>query len=150
MNCETCRDWLLNADDWGAAPGEIASHVAQCASCQECRTDLADLERRWRGLPLPVAAETSKQAFLARLANPASPNLPTPAKRIRRWGPARWAVAALLFIGLGAGVLFVLPEREIAAHSDLLDQFDRLEPRHERGRPRPSSANAFSMKRTMP
>jgi hypothetical protein len=122
MNCDLCRDWLLQTDDPSAvetAPLAVAAHVRSCDACQDLMCDLVNLEQRWRALPLPVAAEPAKNAFLERLDNPPSPHAPG----MRRWRAlARFSLAAMLFVGLGAGVLFLWPASDVDAHPDLLDE----------------------------
>jgi hypothetical protein len=125
MTCDAVRDWLANADDpenGKTFPVEVVDHCRQCAACEAFRSRLNNLERRWRELPLPANAESSKAAFLLRLVNPPSP---TPERKpgIRRrrmlWGGA---IAAVLFLVGGVGILFFGPAKQAEAHPDVLEQ----------------------------
>jgi len=119
MTCETTRDWLLDPE--APAPAGAAEHLASCAGCRAYRQEVADLGRRWRELPLSPRAEVSKQAFLARLGNAVQPAKPVPPKPHRHL--FRWAVAAMLFVGVGGGLLLFWPsDKVVEAHPDVLDQ----------------------------
>jgi hypothetical protein len=123
MNCATARDTLLSADAPPAA--DVAAHLQDCPACAALARDLAALEERWRARPLPANAETSKAAFLARvahLANPPAPApQPAPAPRRRREFLG-WAAALILLIGTGAAVLVFGPGRDAEAHPDVIEQ----------------------------
>src|SRR5262245_19479534 len=100
MDCTQAREWLLKADDTRperCASAEVAEHLQDCAACRAFAGELTQIEQDWRNLPLPAAAETARQAFLARLpsgtgVNPAARQ---PGSR-RSSRAARWAVAALV------------------------------------------------------
>lgn len=124
MSCEPTRNWLMNADAPAAVETvspEVAAHLDACTACRGLQDNLVKLEREWRGRPLPARAEAAKAAFLDRLQNPPAPVQPARARR--HWSAThRWAVAALLFIGVGMGTLLFLPGQEATAHPDVLDQ----------------------------
>jgi hypothetical protein len=121
MNCATARDWLLSADTAAASP-DLAAHLQGCPACAALARDIVALEARWRARPLPANAATSKAAFLAHLANPATP-APQAAPAPRRWREfLGWATALVLLIGAGAVVLVFGPGRDAEAHPDVIEQ----------------------------
>jgi hypothetical protein len=115
MDCPQAQNWLLQAEDprpEHCANAEVADHLQGCAACRSFAVDLLQLEQGWRELPLPAAAETARQAFLAKLPRPSvrTAGLNPAARQAGRM--VRWAVAALLFIGVGAAVwsLYLTPQ----------------------------------------
>lgn len=118
MNCREVQDWLLSAEDvrpeaWTAGPA--AGHLAECAECRAYADRLAGLEQAWREIPLPGQCESSKQAFLDRLATrPAE----EPVTRRRLLARVAWASAASLLGGAG-GWLF-LENQQAKASDDLV------------------------------
>ncbi len=125
MMCELARDWLLQAEapaNLAAAPAEIAAHIRGCAGCQKLIRELGHLEAAWRTLPLSPRVESSKAAFLDRVARPAMPSAP-PA-RPRRWKKRlAWASVAAMFIVAGAAILFFWPtDQPVQAQPDVIEQ----------------------------
>ena len=60
MDCTQTRDWLLQAEDprpERCSSPEAAEHLQGCAACRSFATELGQLERNWREIPLPAAAE---------------------------------------------------------------------------------------------
>ena len=119
MDCRQARDWLLQADDPLHGPPEATSHLAGCADCRLLANDLVRLEANWRAIPAPATVEVSRERFLDRLARPRT--LPAPERRLAG-SPRRWAVAALLLIGLGAASWFLFPTPQAAAAPAVIDQ----------------------------
>lgn len=121
MTCDQIRDRLLHSDDprpeAGAAP-ELAAHLAGCEACRAFAAQLKQLEAVWRALPAPAEAEVARLAFLEKLPRPATPAKPQAAKG---WA-TRWAVAALLLLGVGALVWTLTPTPEARASSVLIEE----------------------------
>jgi hypothetical protein len=117
MDCQQSRDWLLNADDPRRSSPEVAQHLTGCADCRTLASELVQLEQNWRAIPVPPEAEKARQAFLERLPRPmvAMP-------RRRALGLVRWAVAALLLLGVGALTWSLLPTNQAVASTVLIDQ----------------------------
>ena len=153
MNCRQVQDWLLECDDARstscASPGVVA-HLEQCAACRRLASKVAELEATWRDLPLPLAAERAKAAFLAKLPEvtgeeagldtspvavlagicphslesvPRSSETVATARLVprRRW-LRQSAVAVATLLTAGAGMWAILAGREAEADDDLLDQ----------------------------
>jgi hypothetical protein len=125
MTCDAVREWLLDEAEPAngkSFPVEVIEHCRCCDTCEAIRTGLVDLEQRWRARPVPSAAESSKAAFLDRLAQPPTPASAPKARPSRRkvfWGSA---VAAVLFVGAGLAILLFGPSRSAEARPDVLDQ----------------------------
>ena len=115
MNCPEARDWLLQAEDPRrcARPG-VADHVRECAGCQSLVAQLAGLEQAYRSLPAPQECDAARAAFLRRL----------PARRTtsRRATWTRWAVAAVLLLGVGVAAWTLLPAPQAYAAPVLIEQ----------------------------
>ncbi|OAI55159.1 hypothetical protein AYO44_00140 [Planctomycetaceae bacterium SCGC AG-212-F19] len=121
MNCNEARDLLLRSDDPQAcAAPEIAGHLAACDACRSFVAQLAQLESAYRALPAPAEAETARVAFLEKLPRPALPAKPQAAPG---W-LARWAVAALLLLAVGAVVWTLAPTPEARASAVIEELID--------------------------
>lgn len=118
MDCQSAQDWLLDAErpgDSTAAP-EVAGHLRSCAACATLQARLVKLEERWRAMPIPETANSSRDAFLLGLR-------PRPARRwfAKKWAP-RAAIAALALFAIGLGSLFLFPGLPPQASSDVVDR----------------------------
>lgn len=127
MTCQSAREWIVTAEapaDIGSASEDAAAHIRQCPACQKIIAEIGSIERCWRDLPISPRAETSKAAFLKRLANSASPVPTSPKSKPRRWKRVlAWTTAAAVFAAAGAGVLFFWPSQQVVeAHPDVIEQ----------------------------
>jgi hypothetical protein len=117
MNCSEARDWLLRSATPAELPADAGDHVHACPACRRLADDMVQIEQQWRDLPLPPSADTSRDAFLARLADP-----PTPAPaRSRRFALPRWAVAAAVLLAVAAGS-FLFVSNEARASAEVIDR----------------------------
>jgi len=115
MNCPEAHDWLLQAEDpRQCIHAGVAEHVRACAHCLALRTQLVELEQTYRTLPAPDECEAARAAFLRRL--PAHP------PRQRFAGLVRWAVAALLVLGVGVAFWCGVPAPQATAAPLLIEQ----------------------------
>ncbi len=126
MNCETCRESILNSDDPRLllALGTISGdHMSRCPSCYQFAHDLISIETAWRSIPDHPHAETSKQNFLNRRYYSLGSGRAGSPQRSYVINNSRWFTAVCLFIALGSLVLFFWPtEKTATARPDLIDK----------------------------
>jgi uncharacterized repeat protein (TIGR01451 family) len=124
MDCPQAREWLLQADDTRperCASAEVAEHLQNCVACRSFAAELTQLEQDWRNLPLPAAAETARQEFVAGLPQASSTAGLNPAAR-QSSRAVRWAVAALVLIGVGVAVWSLYPTPQAVAAPVLIEK----------------------------
>jgi len=123
MDCTNVETWLLQSEDRGNVPSEVAEHVAECAACRRMIECLDVLEAAWRRMPPEGDAERSKQKFLARLSG----DEPNRVRSLPRAVPTktwpRWTVAASIILALGLSVWIAMSDRQAVASTDV---FERL------------------------
>jgi predicted anti-sigma-YlaC factor YlaD len=58
MNCESGRQWLLEASaaEILDAPAALADHLAACPACRKLADDIINLEQTWREQPIKIPA----------------------------------------------------------------------------------------------
>jgi hypothetical protein len=117
MTCSETRDLLLQSASPAELPAAASEHARECAACRALAADMARLEQHWRGLPLPPSVESSRAAFVARLADRPKP-APVP---VHRFAVPRWAVAAAILVAVaGSSLMFV--SNEARASADVIDR----------------------------
>jgi hypothetical protein len=115
MNCQQARDWLLQAEDPRHCTNPaVTEHLAQCAACRAQVQQILQLEQSWRELPVPVESEPARKAFLKRLPQQTVP-MPRPRSVRPSRPPVRWALAALVLLGIGAAIWSLLPSEAVAS-----------------------------------
>jgi hypothetical protein len=130
MNCETIHDQLLAADDLGALPADLASHVQSCPTCAAALARLQRIESAATALPPAEGSFVAQQAFLKQLESaPFRLHNPAP-RRATVWlrsaivsGP-RLALAASVLLALVAGLWLLTSGTSQTARADpaLVDQ----------------------------
>jgi hypothetical protein len=127
MDCQDAQDRLYDAEDLSAAglsPGELASHLVDCAACRQLLSDLSHLELAWRAIPLPAGSERAREAFLERLSGSTSgaePNRLPRGRHLRRVSP-RWLIAASVLVAVGVGGALLVSNRRASASSDVVER----------------------------
>jgi hypothetical protein len=125
MDCTQTRDWLLQAEDprpERCSSPEAAEHLQGCAACRSFATELGQLERNWREIPLPAAAEATRDSFLKNLPMRAVPAKPQAASQNVASRLVRWAVAALVVLGVGLAVWTLSPTNQAVASPVLIEK----------------------------
>jgi hypothetical protein len=125
MDCTQTRDWLLQAEDprpERCSSPEAAEHLLGCAACRSFAAELVQLEQNWRAIPLPGAAEALRDNFLKNLPTPAVVAKPQAAGRKLADRLVRWAVAALVVLGVGLAVWTLSPTNRAVASPVLIEK----------------------------
>jgi hypothetical protein len=115
MNCIETRDLLLQAASLAELPEPTIAHVRDCAGCGQLARDVERLEQEWRELPLPASADAARDAFLTRLAEPAS-------GFAGGFALPRWAVAAAILLTIAGVSSFVFVSGEARASAEVIDR----------------------------
>jgi hypothetical protein len=121
MQCEQAQQLLLLSDDPHpdrCASPELAEHLRTCPACRTLAEAVCTIEQAWRALPVPAAAECSRDAFLASLPQRAAPRLPW----LRQLTRPRWLAAAALLLAVGLGTLFYLSRPAPEAAPDVVER----------------------------
>jgi len=114
MNCDTCRQSLLERAEFEPVPGDAEAHLAACSECRRWRAQLALVETSVPRLPIPPSGKKQQfqEAMLQGLeaSDMAFPPAPPPATlplragmSLRNWVmvAAGGAVAAGILIMIG-------------------------------------------------
>lgn len=124
MNCQNAQDWLLQSDlsAGETVPADVSAHISQCACCQAFARRLGDLEQAASNLPLPPGADGG-ETFIARLRSgevKATSARVLMMRRVVKWTSA---VAAVLLLAVGAGILVMsVGAPQTAQASSVLDE----------------------------
>src|SRR5262245_3297552 len=124
MDCRQAQTWLLQADDPRAercGSPAVGEHIRHCDVCGLLAEKVRRLEQAWRALPGPADAERARAAFLKRWPRRPAATPRTRRSLLRRVGPPRWAVAALILVALGFGLWALFPVHEAQASSDVVE-----------------------------
>lgn len=121
MTCDEIQLLLLQSDDVTAPDrvlGRVGAHVAGCATCGELVRKLRRLNDAVRSLPNPSDMDAARLRFEYRHAASLG-------RGPRKSHARRWAVAALLLLGVGGGVAAYLhheTETRAVASSEAIDR----------------------------
>ncbi len=119
MKCHEVEAWMLADETPNRPPAEVRRHLRSCAGCRRGFGRLVRLIHEVSTAPLPATSVAARDRLLAQLEpRPATIPLPAPARtkprtpRIWLAHPlARWAAAAMLFLGLGLGLAYITRPR---------------------------------------
>src|SRR5262245_37986964 len=98
MNCSTLQRRLLLLDSPDQPTGELAAHLAQCATCREWQRRMVQIEANLTRLPVP--SSSGKARLLLRLFPQKKPAvLPIrPRRLVPRWPFVAAGLAAAVFL----------------------------------------------------
>ena len=102
MTCLDLRKYLLmsEANRLADLPEPVQRHLRACPGCRQTWARIEELAQKWNAMPLPESCETTKQAFLKKLAA----ERPRPRSSGRGWLPK----SPLVRVFVAASLAFVL------------------------------------------